>query len=415
MVTGGHLYVGSVPDPGILRAGPQRSEVLVVDLGDLSSRSITLGTSAHRPDDHDSPGLTVDPDGSVTASWTGHDDDGLVHLARTAGEPVRWQRLPDVAFPPQPGLPRVTYANLVRSQGLLWNFTRLNGRTVAMSSADEGRTWSSAPLLGLPVAEGTAPDTPYVQYAANPTRDRIDFVTSTGHPKGIVRNALHSGYVQGAGIFRTDGTQVGTLRAGGPGVDPSALTPVDVPDGPAANDAASPYGQPDLWGSDLRIDADGNPVVTYSLRTTDPSPVEGKRFRHQYRWARWSDEGWERHTIGEAGSELFGAELDYTGLATLDPRDPYRVVVSSDVDPSSGQPLVSSADGAVHRELFDGRSADGGRTWTWRPLTKDSTADNIRPILVAGDDGTTVIVWQRGAYRSWLHRSMAAMVAIERP
>ena len=100
-----------------------------------------------------------------------------------------------------------------------------------------------------------------------------------------------------------------------------------------------------------------------------------------------------------AGGELYGAQPDYTGLASQDPSDPRRVVVSTNVDPVAGTPLVSASDGLVHWELFEGYLQQSG-TWAWTPLTADSTEDNLRPVIAAGGTGKA-LAWMRGRYWSW--------------
>ena len=76
-----------------------------------------------------------------------------------------------------------------------------------------------------------------------------------------------------------------------------------------------------------------------------------------------------------AGTRLYAGEDDYTGLAAIDPDDPDVVFVSTDADPETGMPLVSNADGQRHHESFRGQSADGGRSWTWRAITRNSICE----------------------------------------
>ena len=40
-------------------------------------------------------------------------------------------------------------------------------------------------------------------------------------------------------------------------------------------------------------------------------------------------------------------------------------------------------------------TSDGGETWEWLPLTANSTADNIRPIMPKSKDEAAVL-WLRG-------------------
>jgi hypothetical protein len=103
--------------------------------------------------------------------------------------------------------------------------------------------------------------------------------------------------------------------------------------------------------------------------------------------------------LGYAGRELYLGQPDYCGLGVIDPNDPARVVVSTDVHPATAIPLRSRVDGRVHHELFEGRRRSAGH-WVWKALTHDSVEDNIRPILVTGH-GRSALLWMRGMYRSW--------------
>jgi hypothetical protein len=83
------------------------------------------------------------------------------------------------------------------------------------------------------------------------------------------------------------------------------------------------------------------------------------------------------------------------------PGDPARVYVSTDADPATGAPLVSAADGRRHWEIFAGATGDGGRTWRWQAVTRDSAADNLRPIVPRGNGAGEILLWLRGRYRSY--------------
>jgi hypothetical protein len=87
--------------------------------------------------------------------------------------------------------------------------------------------------------------------------------------------------------------------------------------------------------------------------------------------------------------------------------------ISTDADPVTGAPLVSSADHNRHRELFRGERGSNGK-WTWTPFTRNSTVDNLRPVIPKWDDRRTAIVWMRGRYvhnhGQWYSSIVAAIV-----
>ena len=58
-------------------------------------------------------------------------------------------------------------------------------------------------------------------------------------------------------------------------------------------------------------------------------------------------------------------------------------------------------DGWRHYEIFEGKSTDGGKTFAWQALTKNSTVDNIRPIIPAWTGDQRVVLWMRGSYTTY--------------
>lgn len=115
--------------------------------------------------------------------------------------------------------------------------------------------------------------------------------------------------------------------------------------------------------------------------------------------------------MAHAGRRLYAGEDDYTGLAAIDPSDTGVVVISTDADPVTGEPLISEADGVRHYELFLGTTPDSGRSWSWRPLTADSTRDNLRPVFAGGE--RRVLVWLRGEYRSYTDYDQDVMMLVD--
>ena len=417
VIAGNTLVVGSVPHASGTGGATRKTQVLTSDLVTGATKTVTLASNPYRDDDHDSPGLVVNPNGTVTAGWTGHGEDGTLRFATSKpGDLGTWTRLPDQALPPVPAVAQTTYGNVLRSEGLLWNFSRRNNRNWAMWSSDDGATWNGAWLLlgGTLGSNGMASQRPYVSFTSNAPLDRIDFVTTAGHPKDVTQGALYSGYIKGFNVYRTDGTLMGPLGSG-PGYAPTALTEGARPPTTVDDDFPAPYDTADLWSSDLRVDSTGAPIVTFSLRSPAASTVTGKTYAHDYYWSRWNGTAWVTSHLGQAGGELFASEQDYTGLVTLDPTDPYRVVASSDVNPVTGAPLVSAADGKVHYELFEARSADAGVTWTWASITKDSRDDNLRPLMATNGQGLLAMTWLQGEYRSWLSWTTRALVVVGQP
>ena len=99
--------------------------------------------------------------------------------------------------------------------------------------------------------------------------------------------------------------------------------------------------------------------------------------------------------MAPAGTALYPDEFDYTGLVALDPADPRRVFISTDVHPASGQALVSRRDRQRHHELFQGETADGGATWTLQPgfQTQIGTGYHFYSIVVSPTNPNLVRSW----------------------
>ena len=85
-----------------------------------------------------------------------------------------------------------------------------------------------------------------------------------------------------------------------------------------------------------------------------------------------------------------------------------------DVDPATGVPLISSADGQRHYEIFEGATRDGGASFTWTAVTHDSVADNIRPTMPPSDGTYRALVWLRGTYRTYSDYELS-VVALAAP
>jgi hypothetical protein len=155
------------------------------------------------------------------------------------------------------------------------------------------------------------------------------------------------------------------------------------------------------WTISLAIDGAGRPYGLISARAAD-QPENSNFTDHRFFYVCFDGKQWRVHQLAKAGACLWPAEQDYTGLAALNPSDPNVVYVSTTVDPRNDSPL------AVH-EIFQGKTDDGGATWSWTPITRNSTVDNLRPLVVAWDGDNSLLAWFRGTMRRSQHYD-AAMV-----
>lgn len=341
-------------------------------------------------DDHSSPALLVRPDGRIVAMYAIHAQgpDFRFRISREPGDATAWGD--EQTFATAPGS-RVAFPCLVylaaenEGRGRLLEFFRgLNNRGMPSlaHSDDGGQSWTAdGVFLQLP-----AKVTPYVKYAGD-GRATVHFAFTDGHRVDFNNGVFHASYRDGQ-LWRSDGARIATLADG--------MT--------STRQATEVYrANPDSVAmiSDLALDRDGRPCLVYSVqRNTRPLRPRPIGADHRYRYARWDGHGWRDFEIAFAGTETHDApDDDCTGLAAIDPRDVNVVYVSTNADPVTGEPLVSRTDRKRHWEIFRGATPDGGATWNWRAVTRDSTADNLRPIVPVGAVGASPLLWLRGSMR----------------
>jgi hypothetical protein len=402
-----------------------------VDAGDVmvTSYDLETGETAQfelhdrlQADDHVAPALLVRSDGRYLTVYARHGNDSLsrYRITERTGDIAAWERERSFDWGA-----RTTYSNLYRlsdsgaATGRIFNFSRTVGNNPNWSySDDEGVTWryggrllqwSREDFIDDPKFTGMDGTRPYVKYASN-GRDEIHFVTTEDHPRAY-DNGIWHGMIKvseaGAHLAHSDGTRIAPLSTGRfAEVKPTDLTPVFIGD---ADNVA--------WTADVELDERSFPYAAFSIQhgngavRTDRT-AGGDDMRYGY--ARWDGNRWLVHEIAYAGTALYPAENDYTGLIALDPDDPDVVFISTDADPETGEPLISSADGRRHYEMYQGTTEDGGDTWSWRPLTENSALDNLRPTVPSWPDGT-VVLWLRGTLRTYTDYDTAVVGMILRP
>ena len=394
LVLAGRLVFGSVAAG---RSDPSRRgmvEATSVDLGTGATTRYRLSATpvekAGRYDDHDTPAFVVRGDARLVAVWAGHGYDNriLSRVSLRPGDAAAWSE--ERAFVPSPSS-SVTYSNLHRlaaERGRIYDFFRGFANRFKPSVAwsdDEGETWKTGGVvIDVPAAFRHRP---YVKYASD-GQATVHLVYTEGHPRDF-NNSLYHAFYRGGTLHRSDGSVVRPLGEGlrepGEGTRIFQGDPRNV-----------------AWVTDLELDAQDRPFVAYSVHKHSAGLPPGQvGADHRYRLALWTSTQWNDTEIAFAGSQLYPGEDDYTGGIALVPGDPTRLFISTDADPSTGAPLVSAADGKRHWEIFRGATADGGRTWRWQPVTRDSAADNLRPIVPRTTGRDELLLWLRGRYRSY--------------
>jgi hypothetical protein len=397
-VVGDRLVVGSVAAG---RHDPSRRGAVEVTGVDLATRTPTRVRLNERPlppedgyDDHNAPAFLVRGDGRLLAVYSGHGTENRFRyrVSQRPGDPTAWGE--ERSFVPSPSS-RITYSNLHRlpgEKGRILNFYRglddLFKPSVAWSD-DGGETWTSG---GIVV---DVPDRfrhrPYVKYASD-GRGSVHLLYTEGHPRNFDNSVYHVVLRDGL-LHRSDGTPIRPLPEGlrSPGEGTRVFR------GDADNVA---------WVVDAARDGEGRPLIAYSVQTGSAGLPPGQGGEdHRYRLARWNGTVWLDGEIAFAGTRLYAREDDYAGGVALVSGDPDTVFISTNADPSTGAPLVSAADGRRHWEIFRGSrgEAGSGKAWHWTPLTRDSSQDNLRPIVPPAEGRPPILLWLRGTYRSYTH------------
>ena len=356
-------------------------EVTTYDLVNGGSPSTFVLHANLQSDDHDLPAFLAMPDGKILAMYTRHLSDYYIRYRITTNpnDTSAWDS--EVILTREAS---TSYSNIFRlsgENGRIYDFYRgENFNPNYIISDDNGQSWSYGGHL---IRKDN--HRPYVKYCSNNV-DKVHFITTEGHPRDY-NNSVYHGYIYNGGIYKTDGTKLGDL-ADGP-VAPESLTKLH--DG-----SAESVG----WTTDIHLDENENPVVAFT------SQVDGVGLDIRYFYGRWDGSNWHINEMCYGGTRLYSGEDDYSGLIAIDPQDVTTVYISVNVNPYNGEPLISSADNQQHWEIFRGTTADMGASWEWKPITLNSTDDNIRPIVPIWDGDYTILLWNKGTYTTYTNFDM---------
>ncbi len=386
----GKLIFGTIAMGTTDRQRKGDAEVIVHDIATGQTQRLTFVDNIGA-DDHNVPAFELLPDGRILAIAATHGaTNWFAWRIAEAGDPTRWT--PVQRFTPTEKS-RITYQNVYRlpaENNRIYNFYRGLDNSFKPSYAfsdDLGASWKSGNVfIEVPVK---VRHRPYVKYASN-GHDTVHMVYTEGHPRDFDNSVYHIFYRAGQ-LHASAGTPIAPLAEG-----------ISKPDqGTKIYQGGETHV---AWTQDMQLDAQGRPVVVFSVqrdpkRLPPADPASGQD--HRYHYARWDGQQWIEHEIAFAGTRLYPVEDDYTGLIVIDPDDVSTVYISTDAHPVTGKPLISSADGQRHYEIFKGVTADGGATWSWTAITSDSTADNIRPIVPRSDGKHAALLWLRGKLKTY--------------
>ena len=410
-------------------------------LGDVSVTSYDLSTdtlstpfvlanlSDH--DDHDVPAFTVLPDGRILATYENHGgtNDVLWRVSTSPGEVTSWSAQQTSVMnttndgngntynnPFYLSVPNEVF-NSSRSTGYDPNyatFTNLDNTLPTFTYGGHWMYWKNPNTGTLTGGNGR----PYVKYTSNGT-DTVWFATTEDSPQNF-DNSLYAGYIKfnssGAGnVFTSTGSLLGGLSTStapaGSANPPAAGNSGDITSGAGKSYLPTDFtpivkananfnginltGKYVGWASSMNLDSSGDPylgfVVVDNLNGAYGNDLE-------YYFAHFNGAAWQVNRVGFAGLPLYNGQNQYAGLIAVDPTDPNKVVISSDVDPTTDAALLGP-DGHQHWQILEGTTTNDGSTWTWDQLT-DTSSDNIRPVITDGN-GEEALLWMQGTYTAY--------------
>ncbi|MBN1697238.1 MAG: BNR-4 repeat-containing protein [Spirochaetales bacterium] len=372
---GGKLVVGSVRSSGEI-------QVVIYDLESGQSQRSTLSTR-FSCDDHNAPAILVLPNGNYLAAYAGHNNDRFTYWriysngSWGAERSFNWNNISGGTDYD------VTYNNLwyLSSEGKIYNFVRNFARSPNMLvSTDQGQNWSYGGLLTEP-DQSVGYVNGYFKYCGNGV-DRIDFIGTEHHPRDY-NTSIYHGYIRGGKSYNSTGNVMDSDITDKNAPIPAGFTRVFAAD---TNMGGVPVSH--CWMSDIQTYGSNSIAVIFSGRANNSEQD------HRYIYARFNGSSWSNHYLCKAGPKMYSSEEDYVGLAAIDPGNPDVIYVSTPVDPRNDSTNLGI------REIFKGETSNQGASWTWTPVTENSSRDNFRPIVPKWDGQHTALLWWRGTYSS---------------
>jgi hypothetical protein len=401
----GYLFAGYVLGDG--RYGVTRYQ----PVAGTADHSIISTAASQEKDDHNNPSITVLPDQRLLLVYSKHHTESKFYYRTSTvaapSSPAEWGGEQSKVTPA-----RNTYANTYRLSGeadAIYNFHRcINFNPSVSLSLDNGLTWG-APTHVIKRNSGR----PYPRYCSNHL-NRIDLIYTDGHPRDL-NNSIYHLFYQGGSFRGSDGAVLKTfanlpldhdLGERGTVVYPYTAAAWGVGNGP---DDWIPGGR--AWTWDIHYGSDGNPVCCFQVQRDNVTGTGWNHDRIYYYYARWTGSTWQRRFIAQGGRGLYAAEDDYGGGMSIDPADPRVIYLSSNAanpfDLASIDQVPLATDSRY--EIWRGFTADGGLTFSWQPITSNSTDDNLRPIVPEGHGRTRNLLWFKGNYTTFTNYATRVM------
>jgi hypothetical protein len=387
----GKLILGSNAS-GSGSGGSARNGVNQAVFYDLQAKSgvrYDLWKSGAGCDDHDAPGFILRPDGKYLAMYSAHYD--MYDSRYRIFDGTTWTTEADYDWTKKPGGTDYTiaYSNVfyLSAENRMYNFARANHRAPNfLISSDMGNTWTFGGQLTTNYS--STYNKGYYKYWSNGV-DRIDFVFTEQHPRDTTTSIYH-GYLKNGKTYTSDGTIANNNIYDTLYIPTFKQFTKVFGDSTVINGVAMRR----CWNTDVQRYDDGTISTIVTARANDNTKSNDVNInpQHCFIYCRYDGTKWTYTYLGYAGYKLYSSEADYTGLAALCPNDPNTIYISTSFDPRDNTKNLKV------REIFKGVTSDNGATWSWTPITQNSTRDNFRPIVPSWDKDNSVLLWVRGSY-----------------
>ncbi|MBN1603272.1 MAG: BNR-4 repeat-containing protein [Chitinispirillaceae bacterium] len=345
-----------------------------------STKRFTL-PSSYYPDDHNSPGILIAPNGNYIAMWAHHYDKYNTRYSIHNGN--NWSSEKHFDWNTIPGGTNYTicYSNMyyLSAEKRIYDFARAHNRAPNFIYSDNnGETWKYGGQLTT--NEITGYNKGYYKYWGNGV-DRIDFVLTEAHPREMGTSMYH-GYIKDHKVHDSKGKILDN------DVYDNSKIPTDdnftkvFANGTKVNG----YSMVHCWESDIVGYDDSTIAILFFARANNDT------LDHRNFYARFDGTEWRVTYLGKAGKGFYASEQDYTGLGALCPDNPNRIYLSSPYNPGDDNSKAGK------REIWQGTTEDKGATWKWKAITANSSIDNFRPIVPKWVAGKEALLWFRGTY-----------------
>ncbi|MCE7060668.1 BNR-4 repeat-containing protein [Dyadobacter sp. CY343] len=354
---------GNIVTGWVTKSGDIVAASLNVKTADIQQKTLY---SKLEIDDHDNPAFLELPDQQILTQYTWHGGSkngmGVVQHTTSAPGDISSFSEPLVFKPQTPELlekfkrETYTYANpfILSSEGnKVYSFGRWVGfKPNVITSIDNGKTWSD-PKVVITSKELNTNNRPYLKYFSD-GKSKIHLIFTDGHPNAEPLNSVYYCYYENGAFWRADGSKIAEM----------SQLPFHPSDASVVYKATPETGK--AWIFDIVINKKGQPVVAYTRYPTNE--------KHQYYYAVFDGKKWNNHHIIDSGKWFPQTpegkkerEENYSGGLTIDPLNPSIIYFSHEIDNVF--------------EISKGETGDSGKTWKITPVTRNSTLDNVRPVI----------------------------------